>query len=222
MDRKVWIVIAVLAVAAAGFFGFSAYKLSSQSKAGDATSEKMKRDLAAAEAREAEALRKAKQEEEARKLAELKAKQDAETEARRIAQAQSERQAQDQARERAEQESAKAAAELERMRGERAQLAAEAQRLAELRARESADAQAKLTAAQRALEESERKKNAEIERQAAVIASYSRTPAPSDRAAESPQASRRSSVRIVFPSDYKRANHYYLPLLPGHEKEKSE
>lgn len=219
MDRKVWIAIAVIAIAVAGFFGYRSYQLSSSQNAEGNLTAEMKRQLEDARAKEAEANRKATQEEEARRLGELKAKQEAESEARRLAQAESERLAQEQARQRAEEQAAKAAGEIERMRGERAQLTAEAQRLAELRARESADSQAKLTAAQRALEESERKKNAEIERQAAVIASYNRAPPPTEKAPLKVEETRRSSTRIVFPSDYKRANHYYLPRLPGHEKE---
>jgi len=218
MERTVWIVISVLAVAVAGFFGYRAYQLSAAAK--DPTHDAaMQRELADARTKEKEATRKAEQETEARRLAELKAKEEAETEARRFAQAENGRQAQELARKRAEDESAKAATELDRIRGERAQLAAEAQRLAELRARETADAQAKLAAAQRALEESERKKNAEIERQAAVIASYSRTPSPVEKLSAEQEAARRNVTRIIFPSDYKRANHYYLPLLATPEQE---
>lgn len=219
MDRKVWIAIAVIAIVAAGFFGFRAYQLSSREGTDGNLTAEMKRQLDDARAKESEATRRANQEEEARRLAELKSKQEAEAEARRLAQAESERKAQEQGRQRAEEQVTKATSELERIRAERAQLTAEAQRLAELRARESADSQAKLTAAQRALEESERKKNAEIERQAAVIASYSRAPDPAERAPRLPDESRRTATRIIFPSDYKRANHYSLPLLPVHEKE---
>jgi hypothetical protein len=218
MERKVWIAIAVIAIAVAAFLGVRAYQLSQGPDDGDAASAEMKRQLDAATARALDAQRKLAQEEEARRLADLKTKQEAETEARRLAQTESERVAQEQARKRAEDEASKANSELDRMRGERAVLAAEAQRLTELRAREGADAQAKLSAAQRALEESERQKNAEIQRQAALIASYSKAPAPTEKAPLMHPNSNRGP-RIIFPSDYKRANHYYLPLLPTPEKE---
>lgn len=218
MDRKVWIGIAVFALAVAGFLGVRTYQLSHDSGGNEAQTEKMKRDLDAANARALAAQRTLAQEEEARRLAAEKNKVETEAEAQRLAQAESARLAQEQARKRAEDEANKATAELDRMRGERAMLAAEAQRLTELRAREAADSQAKLSAAQRALEESERQKNAEIQRQAALIASYSQGPSPEAKApALSPESNR--GPRIIFPADYKRANHYYLPLLPTPEKQ---
>lgn len=218
MQRNVWIAVAVIALAAAAFFGVRYFQLSGNTEAEERNAA-MQRELDAMRASEQEAVRKIAQETEARRLAEMKAKEEAENEARRLAQAESERVAQEQARKRAEDEARKAAAELEQIRGERARLSSEAQRLAELRARESADARAKLAAAQRALEESERKKNAEIERQAAVIASYSRSPNPTEPPTEEEKkATQRVGNRIIFPADYKRANHYYLPLLPAHER----
>lgn len=217
MERTIWISITVLAIAAAGFFGFRAYQLSRDPGVNTQSAE-MQRELDAARLAARDAARKADQDAEARRLGELKAKEEAEADARRLAQMDRDRQGQEQARKNAEDDAAKAAAELDRMRAEKAQLSSEAQRLAELRTREGADAQARLAAAQRALEESERKKNAEIERQAAVIASYSRVPNKVEKLPEK-DAARHSAARVIFPSDYKRANHYNLPLLPYSEKE---
>ena len=216
MQRNLWIGIAVVALAVAVFFGVRTYQLSKPRA--DPQRATIERQLEDARKAEQEAARRASQEAEARRLAEDKAKRDAEAEARRLAQAESERQLQEQARQRAEAEARKAAAELERLRNERADITAEAQRLAEMRAKEAADAQAKLAAAQRALEESERKKNAEIERQAALIASYNRSPAEGETTrAEPAPAQRPAQTRIIFPSYYKRAPHYNLPLLRQRE-----
>jgi hypothetical protein len=221
MERTIWIVIAAGALVAAGFFGYRAYDVSRGQADEKAQQDQMKRDLDAANLAASEAAKKAAQETEARRLAEAKANEEAEAEARRLAQAQNEREAQEAARKRAEEEAAKAAAEIERIRGEKAALAAEAQRLTEARAREAADAQAKLAAAQRALEESELRKNAEIERQAALIASYNRAPNKVEKPTPE-ETQRQSSTRVIFPSDYKRANHYYLPLLPTATKDETK
>jgi hypothetical protein len=217
MERKVWIAITVIALAVAGFLGYRVSQLSNRAPADAQHTAEMQRELDAARASAQEAARRTERETEARRLADLKAKEEAETEARRLAQSESERQAQEQARQRAEEEARKAAAELDRIRADRARLEAEAARLNELRARDSSDAQAKLTAAQRALEDSQRQKDAEIARQAAVIASYSRAPNAVERPAEA-QTEQQHTTRIVFPSNYRRANHYYLPLLPVSEK----
>lgn len=217
MERKVWIAITVIALAIAGFFGYRVSQLSNRGPADAARNAEMQQELDAARASAQEAARRIERETEARRLADLKAKEEAEAEARRLAQSESERQAQEQARQRAEEEARKASAELDRIRADRARLEAEAARLNELRARDSSDAQARLAAAQRALEESERQKDAEIARQAAVIASYSRAPNSVERPAES-QGEQHHTTRIVFPSNYRRANHYYLPLLPLAEK----
>jgi hypothetical protein len=218
MDRTVWIIIAVVALGVAGFFGYRAYHNSSQREAELQNAAELQKQLEESRVAAKESARKADQEAEARRLAELKQKQEAEAEARRLAQAQSERDANEAARKRAEDEKAKAEQEIERMRGDRARLEAEARRLEDLRAKESAEAQAKLAAAQKALEETERKKNAEIERQAALIASYNRQPTPVEKSAkETAAASERSSIRYIYPIDYKRANHTYLPVLPTPE-----
>lgn len=212
MDRTVWIIIAVVALAVAGFFGYRAYENSAQRRADLQHSEELQRALDESRLAAKDSARRADQEAEARRLAELKAKQDGEAEARRLAQAQAEREAQEAARRRAEEEAARSAQEIERMQAERARLEADSRRLDELRTRESAEAEAKLAAAQKALQEIERQKNAEIERQAALIASY---------AAQGPQAADAKAgrggplPRIIFPVDYKRGSHYTLPLLIG-------
>jgi hypothetical protein len=216
MDRTVWIIIAVVALAVAGFFGYKAYKNSGDQNANTQRASDLQKELEASRLAAKDANRKADQEAEARRLAELKQKQEAEAESRRLAQSQSERDGMEAARKRAEDDKLKAEQEIERMRGDKARLEAEARRLQELRTQESADAQAKLAAAQKALEDTERRKNAEIERQAALIASYSRQPSPVEKpaaAAASESSGRRSGIRYIYPIDYKRANHTYVPAL---------
>jgi hypothetical protein len=67
----------------------------------------------------------------------------------------------------------------------------------------------------------ERRKNAEINRQAELIAAYNRdstpTPVISNSSSDDEEMRRRS--RFVFPANYKRAAHTYV-LLPELEDEK--
>jgi DNA repair exonuclease SbcCD ATPase subunit len=138
-----------------------------------------------------------------------------EAEARRLAQAQAEREAQESARRRAEEESNRTAQDLERIRADRARLESETRRLQELRAREAAEAERKLADAQRALRESLEEKNAEIQRQAALIAQFqsSAGSGPVEATPTESAASPRTMSRVIFsPANYKRANHYFMLL----------
>lgn len=218
MERTIWIIITVIALALAAFFGVKGLNSGKQSQAERAQSAALELELDQSRRARQEADRKALQEEEARKMAEDAAKQRAEAEARRLAQAQAERQEQELARKRAEEETAKATAEIEKIRLEKARLETEARKLAELRAQEAAEAQRKLADAQKALSDSERLKNAEIERQAALIASYSRQPALAAAPAKSDDAGKGPAARrFIMPTDYKRSSHYYLPLITAEE-----
>lgn len=212
MDRTVWIIISVVAIAIAGFLGFRVYRSGQFRSEQSARAVDLEKELESTRQSAKEAARKADLAAEARRLAELKQQQENEAESRRLAQTQAEREAYEMARKRADDDAARSAKELERIRAENAQLSAEARRLAALREREAADAQAKLDAAQRALADSEQKKNAEIERQAALIASYNH--APEAGATTDEETRRQLGARIIYPSDYKRSSHYYLPLLP--------
>lgn len=211
MERTVWIIITVVALALAAFFGVRMLNTGKHTQANRDTAAALERELEESRRTAKDATRKAEQETDARMMAEEAAKQRAEGEARRLAQVQAERQEQEQARIRAEEEAAKAAATIDAVRLEKAKIEAEARKLSELRAQESAEAQRKLADAQRALTESERTKNAEIERQAALIASYGRQPAimaPSP--VSSPGGTVRTSRRVIMPPDYKRGSHVNL------------
>ena len=218
MDRTVWIIISIVAIAVAGFFGYRTYSDSASRKAEQSKAAEMDRQLKESQRQAKEAQRQLDQAAEAQRLAELNGAQKKEAESRQLAQAQAEREAQEMQRKQYEEKASKAAQDLERMKSEKGQLEAEARRLSELRTREANDAQAKLAAAQKALEETERQKNAEIERQAALIASYSRQPSQGPTAPTSTEASRAATspgARIIYPWDYKRTSHYNLLMLPA-------
>jgi fused signal recognition particle receptor len=219
MDRTVWIIVAVVALAVAGFFGYRAHQSSQLNESERQRTEELEKNLADTRLAAKEAAQRAEKEQTAREMAEAKARQVAEADARKAAQAQADRDAAELARKQAEELAAKSAQEMDRIRADKARLEAEARRLEELRAKERADAQAKLEAAQRALAETERQKNAEIERQAAVIASYAQrpvTPTPgSSSVTSSGEATREPRTRYIFPGDFKRTPHYNnLLLLP--------
>lgn len=217
MDRTIWVIIAVVAISVAGFFGYRAHQASEKQKAHLARNSQLEAELEASRMAERDAARLADQEAEARRLSGLKAQQETEAEARRLAQSAAELEAQEMARIQAEEAAQRAATELERIRSEKALLEAEARRLREQRELEAAEAARNLEEAQMALEEMERRKNAEINRQAELIAAYSREPTPSPVVSESEEELRRRS-RIVFPANYKRAAHTYV-LLPELEDE---
>lgn len=218
MERTIWITTTVIALALAAFFGVKGLTSGKQTQAEREQAAALGRELDQSRRAKEEAERRAKQEIEARQMAEDTARQRAEAEARRLAQAQAERQEQELARKRAETETAKAATEIEQMRLEKARIEAEARKLAELRAMEAADAQRKLADAQKALSDTERLKNAEIERQAALIASYSRQPALTPAVAKADAGAKTPPARrFILPPDYKRASHYYLPLITAQE-----
>lgn len=218
MERTVWIIITVIALALAAFFGVRGLNSGKLSQAEREQAAALERELEQTRRSAKDAARRADQEAEARQMAEEAAKQRAEAEARRLAQVQAERQEQEAALKRAEEEAAKTASEMERIRLERARLESESRKLAELRAQEAAEAQRKLADAQKALAETERLKNAEIERQAALIASYSRQPALAPASGEGREKGPMPR-RFIMPQDYKRSSHYYLPLLRSREGE---
>jgi FtsZ-interacting cell division protein ZipA len=212
--KGILIIVAILGIAAAAFFGVR-YSQSSKSRIeGEERADALATELEKVRAQQEDLERKAARETNARTMAEEAARKSAEAEARRLAQAQAEREAQEGARRRAEQQANQAAQDLDQIRADRARLEAEAQRLQELRTKESAEAERRLAEAKRALEEGLREKNAEIERQAALIAEYGQrggtAPVKSEAGEESP-ASPETMSRVIFsPSNYKRANHYYM------------
>ncbi len=211
--KGILIIVAALAIAAAAFFGVR-YSQSAKSRVeGQERADALSLELEKARARQGELERKAAQAANARAMAEDAARKNAEAEARRLAQAQADREAQEAARKRAEQEATAAARQIEQIRAERARLEAETNRLRELRAQEAAEAGRNLAEAKRALEDSLREKNAEIERQAALIAEYGEKKQSGPvKAEESSPVSPEAMSRVIFPSNYKRANHYYMSL----------
>jgi hypothetical protein len=218
MERTIWITTTVIALALAAFFGVKGLTSGKQTQAEREQAAAISRELDQSRRATLDAERRAKQEMDARQMAEDTARQRAEAEARRLAQAQAESQEQELARKRAESEAAKAAAAIEQMRLEKARIETEARKLAELRAMEAAEAQRKLADAQKALSETERLKNAEIERQAALIASYSRQPAPMPAAPKADAGTKAPHARrFILPPDFKRNSHYYLPLITAEE-----
>lgn len=223
MDRIVWIIIAVVALAVAGFFGFRASQTAQSQRNENERTGQLETELAALRAREQEMVRLEKQEANARELAENKVRQAAEAEARRLAQAQAERDAQENARAAAEAEAARAAEALEALRMEKARIESQAQQTRELRKRERAEAEAKLRAAQESLADLEARKNAEIARQAALIDTYSRQERPTPIAAIPDEEKRAHKLgpRYVFPADYKRGPHTLVPLLPATSGERN-
>ncbi|MGH8021430.1 MAG: hypothetical protein ACREIA_24745 [Opitutaceae bacterium] len=215
--KAILIIVAVLAIVAAAFFGVR-YSQSAKSRAEEGQRmDALSAELEKARGRQEELERKAAQAANARAMAEEAARKSAEAEARRLAQAQADREAQETARKRAEAEAQQAAQDIEGIRAERARLEAETQRLQELRTEEAAEAERNLAEAKRALEESLREKNAEIERQAALIAEYSQRaeggPLKESEVAESESpVSPETMSRVIFPRNYKRASHYYMSL----------
>ena len=196
--KAVLITIAIVAVAAAGFFGVRAYRTGKARAADQERTESLAGELEKSKAREEELSRQAQQETEAREMAERQAQQKAEAEARRLAQSQVDREAQEAARKRAEDQASKAMQDMEKIRGERAQLEAETKRLQELRAKESAAAEQKLAQAKSALEKSLQEKNAEIDRQAALIAEYRRIHNPPWQKANPKQPRLRNECPELF------------------------
>lgn len=218
MDRTIWVIIALVAISTAGFFGYRAHQASEKQKAHLARNSQLEAELDASRQAEREAARLADQEAEARRLAGLKAQQETEAEARRLAQSAAEFEAQELARKQAEESAVRSAMELERIRSEKTLLEAEARRLREQREIEAAEAARNLEDAQLALAEMERRKNEEINRQAELIAAYSRDSTPTPVVGSAEEEMRRRS-RFVFPANYKRAAHTYV-LLPEIEEQK--
>lgn len=204
MKRGVLIGIIILLLALAGFF---AYRFHADQVTRDQEAARAADAAQNAERTRLDAQRRAEADTEAKRLAELKAKQEAEESTHRANTARLEREAADAARLAAEQKAARLAADREarRLAAEQAEL--DAQRLATLREQDARDAEAKRLAAIKALEDAENDRRATVDREQARLEALRRQQELDALAAA---AARHQIDRMVFPEDYKRRRHYYL------------
>jgi hypothetical protein len=115
------------------------------------------------------------------------------------------------ARRRAEADAAEAVVALALLTEEKSAAEAESRRLADLRLQEAKEAEERFLEAERALKESAEEikaRQAEIDRQAALLDSLHREKQVESIVVDTEEEKRQS--RFIYPVDYKRGNHYRI------------
>jgi len=197
MNRTVGSVLIVVLLLLSGFFGYRAYRssmdrdiLARQAEAARADAERLK----------AEADRRVAAETEARRLAELKSQQDAQQNEERLAKLRADEAAAEAARYAAAEAARQESEQLARVRREKETAEAESRRLAAMRDKDAAEAEAARADALRRIEEIERLKRQQADRDAALAAQKAREaqwhPGP-------------MMDRMLFTPDFKGRQHYY-------------
>ncbi len=213
MNKTIVTLIVTVAVASAAFFGYRSVQTTREHQAETRRVSELTAEIEAIRQAEKEALKRAEEDAEARRLAGIKARQDAEAEAVRLAEAEALREREEAARRRAEADAAEAAMALALLSEEKSVVEEEVRRLADLRLREAKEAEERFLEAERALRKSEEEaeaRQAEIDRQAALLDSLHREQQAESIVVDSEEEKWRT--RYVYPVDYKRGNHYRITL----------
>jgi len=206
MNRRTVIALIIIALAVGGgIIGYRNYQQDKESEqaARRAVFEKSEKERIAREEQ-----KKADAEAEARRLAEAKASADAEASAKELERQRAEQAAADALRLQDEQSAKQVAAERERLALEKQKADAEARVELQRRVKASADAEAARLAALNEIARAEKeKKDAEV-REAARLAALKR-----QQELEASEASKVPVItRTIYPTDYKRREHYYLDV----------
>lgn len=213
MNKTIVTLIVTVAVALAAFFGYRSVQATREHQADTQRVSELTAEIEAIRQAEKEALKRAEEDAEARRLAGIKARQDAEAEAVRLAEAEALREREEAARRRAEVDAAEAAMALALLAEEKSVVEDEVRRLADLRLRESKEAEERFLEAERALRKSEEEalaRQAEIDRQAALLDSLHREQQAESIVVDTEEEKWRA--RFVYPVDYKRGNHYRITV----------
>ena len=213
MNKTIVAIIVTVAVGLAAFFGYRSVQATKVVKAETQRASELAAEIETIRLAEKEALRRAEEDAEARRLAGIKARQDAEAEAVRLAEVEALRKREEAARRRAEADAAEAVLALALLTEEKSAAEAESRRLADLRLQEAKEAEERFLEAQRALRESTEEsaaRQAEIDRQAALLDSLHREKQAKSIVVDTEEEIRQS--RFVYPVDYKRGNHYRITV----------
>lgn len=213
MNKTIVVLIVTVAVALAAFFGYRSVQDTRERQAETQRANELTAEIETIRQAEKEALRRAEEDAEARRLAGIKARKDAEAEAVRLAEAEALREREEAARRRAEADAAEAVLALALLAEEKSMVEDEVRRLADLRLQEAKEAEERFLTAERALRESEAEteaRQAEIDRQAALLNSLHREEQAETIVTDTEEEKWRS--RFVYPVDYKRGNHYRITV----------
>jgi len=204
MNKSIFIIITSVLGLAVAVTGYHAYR-SNQDKI--LSAERSAAERADADARRLEAEHKAAAETEARRLAELKARQDAADAEKRLADLRAQQAESEKQRIAAEAALAQMTAERERLEKEKEAAQGEARVQAELREKEAAEAEARRQTALKQLQQAEDEKRAMVDREAARLAALKK-----QQELEANLKLRSVYERSIYPSDYKRREHYYMNI----------
>ncbi|RKX33577.1 MAG: hypothetical protein DRP71_10005 [Verrucomicrobia bacterium] len=213
MNKTIVALIVTVAVALAAFFGYRSVQATKEREVETRRATELTAEISAIRLAEKEALKRAEVDAEARRLAGIKARQEAEAEAVRLAEVEALREREEAARRRAEADAAEAVLALALLAEEKSVVEDEVRRLADLRLQEAKEAEERFLAAERALRESEEEtkaRQAEIDRQAALLDSLHRRQQAESIVVDTEEEIRQS--RFVYPVDYKRGNHYRITV----------
>ncbi len=213
MNKTIVTLIVTVAVALAAIFGYRSVQATKERQAETQRANELTAEIEAIRQAEKEALKRAEEDAEARRLAGIKARKGAEAEAVRLAEAEALREREEAARRRAEIDAAEATVALALLAEEKALVEDEVRRLADLRLQEAKEAEERFLGAERALrisEEETKARQAEIDRQAALLDSLHRDQQAESIVTDTEEEEWRS--RFVYPVDYKRGNHYRITV----------